>query len=233
MTRLAAPKRVVRLDGPRSTPSAVIRELPRARWVHFDTHGFFEDAGVKSALSPDANPLDQFRVEGMAGIARTPLVLSGLLLGAPDQPTRDGEESSELLTAEAVAGLSLPDLDLAVLSACDTGLGTVVVGEGVFGLQRAFHLAGARSVLATLWEVPSDATETLIAEFYTNLWQKKLSTIEALRQAQLTLLKDRRRLDRSTVTAPKGVDALSSAARGEPRLPTRRWAGFVLSGDWR
>jgi CHAT domain-containing protein len=75
---------------------------------------------------------------------------------------------------------------LAVLSVCETGLGDVAGGEGVFGLQRAFHLAGARNVVATLWKVDDTATAALMAVFYRELWEKGQPPIEALRRAQWT-----------------------------------------------
>jgi CHAT domain-containing protein len=82
--------------------------------------------------------------------------------------------------------LDLSGFELAVLSACDTGLGHVAGGEGTFGLQRAFHLAGTRDVIASWWKVPDQRTAALMAEFYRNLWDKEkpLSPQEALRQAQ-------------------------------------------------
>ena len=74
--------------------------------------------------------------------ARNPLTESGLVLAGANQPT---EKDTGLLTGEAIAGLDLDKMDLAVLSACRTGLGEQSNGEGVFGLERAFHIAGART----------------------------------------------------------------------------------------
>ena len=120
-----------------------------------------------------------------------------------------------------------------MLSACETGLGTVAGGEGVFGLQRAFHLAGAQTVVASLWAVEAGATQVLMAEFYKNLWNNKLPKLEALRQAQLTMIKEYK--DR-VPGGPAGriEDRKDALASGETdQLPPVYWAGFVLSGDWR
>jgi CHAT domain-containing protein len=138
-----------------------------------------------------------------------------------------------ILTAEAIAGLPLQGLDLAVLSACETGLGTVAGGEGVFGLQRAFHLAGAQTVIASLWSVEVGSTQVLMAELYKNLWKKKLPRLESLRQAQLTMIREyRRRGPRGS--ASRVADRTGAVASGETdQLPPVFWAAFVLSGDWR
>ena len=95
-----------------------------------------------------------------------------------------------VLTAEEVGGLDLSGCELAVLSACETSLGREAGGEGVLGLQRAFHTAGARTVVASLWKVDDAATSVLMERFYTNLWVEKMPKLEALRQAQLAVLND-------------------------------------------
>src|SRR5205814_5061847 len=102
--------------------------------------------------------------ERVAPGARNPLVLSGLVLAGANLPPRPdslgiAQGDGGILTAEAVASLPLVNLELAVLSACETGLGEVAGGEGVFGLQRAFHLAGARTVIASLWKIDDTATQ--------------------------------------------------------------------------
>jgi hypothetical protein len=114
-----------------------------------------------------------------------------------------------ILTAEAIAGLPLEDLEVAVLSACETGLGEAAArGEGVFGLQRAFHLAGAQTTVASLWKVDDQVTQELLTKFFENLWHKGMGRLEALRQAQLAVRK-------------------GEGNRSHPRY----WAAWVVSGD--
>ncbi len=109
------------------------------------------------------------------------------------------------------------DAELVTLSACDTALGKEMGGEGLLGLTRAFHYAGARSVLATLWGVSDASTPRLMERFYTHLKAGK-SRDEALRAAQLDFIR-------------------GGASSGAAAVPTSahpfRWAAFQLSGDWR
>ena len=124
-------------------------------------------------------------------LPENPLLRSGLAMAGANTWLRGGSPPAEaedgLLTAEDVSGLDLLDTELAVLSACQTGLGDVRTGEGVFGLQRAFHLGGGRNVIASLWKVDDDATVALMALFYHELWVNERPPLEALRQAQLAL----------------------------------------------
>jgi CHAT domain-containing protein len=117
-------------------------------------------------------------------------------------------------------------VDLAVLSACETGLGPVAGGEGVLGLQRAFQVSGARTVVASLWKVSDEATRRLMERFYQNLWDKRMGRLEALRQAQLAMLRE---------GPPRGMVIVKKDDQAEkpPKLPPYYWAAFVLSGDWR
>jgi CHAT domain-containing protein len=89
------------------------------------------------------------------------------------------------------------------------------------GLQRAFQVAGARTVVASLWQVDDRATRTLMVDFYQNLWRKNMTKLEALRQAQLTMLRE---------GVKRGLGEPETKMR---RLPPYYWAAFVLSGDWR
>jgi CHAT domain-containing protein len=92
------------------------------------------------------------------------------LAGANVRPTPIGHDDG-ILTALKVAELDLSGVELAVLSACETGLGEVAGGEGLLGLQRAFQVAGAHSVVASLWKVGDEPTRALMARFYENLWR--------------------------------------------------------------
>ena len=238
VARLAKPRPVVMLEGEKTLTADVLRELSQARWAHFDTHGFFADPDTQSVLHADPDPLGRLKRKGLASIGRNPLVLSGLVLATGNgQGARDGiqhRDAPRILTAEAIAGAPLQKLELAVLSACETGLGTVAGGEGVFGLQRAFHLAGAQSVVASLWVVQIGATHALMAEFYRNMWEKKLPKIEALRQAQLTIINKYRVADEAGgISGPLVERPQNSKGVEADRLPPRFWAGFILSGDWK
>src|SRR5436305_2537110 len=110
--------------------------------------------------------------------------MTGLVFAGANNPKTPGRG---IVTGEALIDLDLSGLELAVLSACETGLGDVAGGEGTFGLQRAFHLAGTRDVVASLWKVPDRTTAALMHLFYRNLWEKEMPPVEALRQAQLEI----------------------------------------------
>jgi len=249
------------LTGAAPTEAAVKLLLGRHwRHLHLATHGFFESPARVAALRAGLKA-DGFGMAGVwsseesASLALAPLLHSGVaLVGAArktDHIMGTGAESSlpdrddGILTAEEVQSLDLRGTDLVVLSACETGLGLHEYGQGVLGLQRAFQAAGARAVVASLWRVDDAATTVLMEQFYTNLWSKKMPKLEALRQAQLTVLNNpgmvrarevelarQRGIDEKAVTLPDGghvaaPDAL--AKRSDPAL----WAAFVLSGDVR
>jgi CHAT domain-containing protein len=228
--------RVVYLRGAEAGKSAVLAALPEARYVHLATHGFFAEARLPSLFRPDVRPplLNRLAFASHARAsfaARNPMLLSGLVLaGANTAPAGGPAADNGILTAEELAGVDCRQSELVVLSACETGLGDVAGGEGVFGLQRAFVMAGARCVAASLWQVDDRATQILMERFYDNLWRKKLGKLEALRQAQLWLLREGRRdpgLRRGT------LERLPEKGADKGRLPPHYWAAFVLSGDWR
>jgi CHAT domain-containing protein len=114
-----------------------------------------------------------------------PLLRSGIALAGANQAGSSGQGSDGILTADEVLGLRLWGTELVVLSACETGLGEVKTGEGVFGLRRAFAQAGARSMVMSMWSVPDRETQELMVEFYKNILSGKLDRCQALRQAAL------------------------------------------------
>jgi CHAT domain-containing protein len=122
--------------------------------------------------------------------ADNPLLRSGLALAGANSflahQHLPEEAEDGLLTGEDVTGLDLLDTELVVLSACETALGTVKIGEGVFGLRRAFFQAGAKTLVMSLWKVPDEATRELMTEFYRRLLDGE-GRAEALRQAQLSM----------------------------------------------
>jgi CHAT domain-containing protein/tetratricopeptide (TPR) repeat protein len=233
--------------GSAASTNRLLAELPKARWVHLATHGFFADARFRSVLQIDEKLFDRRAFwEGPPPGARNPLVLSGLVLAGANRPLpADLQERTQsdggILTAEAIASLPLHRLELAVLSACETGLGKVDVagGEGVFGLQRAFHLAGARTVVASLWKVNDEATTALMALFYDHLWRRQQPPLEALRAAQLTLYHHPERIPALARERGPNFDKVvrlpvQPASARKPsqagKSATKLWAGFVLSG---
>ena len=211
------------LRGAGVTEQALRQQAPRYQYLHLATHGFFAPAEVKSALG--AAPKSGDDLFGQAGVTGFhPGLLSGLVLAGTNRVPEPGQDDG-ILTALEVAELDLRRCELAVMSACETGLGESAGGEGLLGLQRAFQVAGARSVVASLWSVDDEATRKLMERFYDNLWGKKLSKLEALREAQRWMLTEglKRGLVREDLP-DKAPDA---------RTPPYYWAAFVLSGDWR
>jgi uncharacterized protein (TIGR02996 family) len=201
------------------TRQVVRRTMSKSRYVHLATHGFFAPPELQSALAGRDRPGELFGQEGVTGW--NPLLLSGIVLAGANKQAKAGEDDG-ILTALEVSEMDLPDCELVTLSACETGLGKEAGGEGLLGLQRAFQVAGAKSVVASLWKVDDKATSELMVSFYKGLWDNKkpLSKVEALRQAQLAMLSEGRK--RGWV-----------ADGEEGRAPPYYWAGFVLSGDWR
>ena len=111
--------------------------------------------------------------------------------------TRGSDASDDgILSAEEVGGLDLSQARLVVLSACETGLGTIEGHEGLFGLRRAFAIAGAGSVVASLWPAGDRSTRALMQSFYVAWLQRGLEVPNALHQASLERLRERRRSGR-------------------------------------
>jgi CHAT domain-containing protein len=184
------------LTGLRATKSELQRvEAPRM--LHIASHGFFLP---DTTASPGGNAPGT-----SAAPAENPLLRSGLALaGANLTREREGEG---ILTALEASGLDLWGTKLVTLSACDTGVGEVRNGEGVYGLRRAFVLAGAETLVMSLWPVSDYVSRQTMVAYYTGL-RAGLGRGDALRQAKLAILK----------------------------RPNRRhpfyWASFIQSGEW-
>ncbi len=217
-----------------ATEAAVRREAPHHRFLHFATHGYFAPPQLRSALaavsrSAAAGDGSLFGRQDVAGFH--PGLLSGLVLAGANHPLALAQDDG-ILTALDVQALDLDNVELATLSACETGLGESAAGEGLLGLQRAFQTAGARAVVAGLWKVDDAATQALMTEFYTRLWDGKHGKLEALREAQLALLRNYDPVA-GRLRGVGGVAADEQPRAAGGKLPPFYWAAFVLSGDWR
>ena len=236
------------LKGAFADENAMRRDMPQSRYVHLATHGFFANEKFRSLFGHDMRNEQLFSGDqdlvtaGLSGVTvRNPLLLSGLVFAGANLPPETDQlgiltGQDGILTAEEVVNLDLRKTELVVLSACETGLGKVAGGEGVMGLQRAFGLAGARACVASLWKVDDNATQTLMVIFYRNLFEKKMSKVEALREAQLWMLNTpgaaQSSIVRGQVVRLK-KPAVDATAREGKRTHPRYWAAFMLSGDWR
>ena len=153
--------------------------------IHLATHGYF--LAKEEVITATKTLGDRIRTADNAFL-RSGLVFSGVNKRWIDS-TSIAPEKDGILTALEVANLNLSATDLVVLSACNTGRGDVTDGEGVFGLQRAFKMAGAQHILVSLWKIPDTQTAELMNYFYTFLAAKKPPT-EALVLAQKEMQKE-------------------------------------------
>ncbi len=206
--RAGARPAAVTLIGPAASETAFTRAAGGKRILHLATHGFFLGGRCRSLLDSRGGGAE---VEPLLG--ESPLLLSGLALAGSNHRAAAETGDDGILTAEEVASLDLSATEWAVLSACDSGIGEVTAGEGVLGLRRAFRVAGARTVVMSLWPVDDKATRDWMRALYRHRLIEGLGTREAVRAASLDLLHRRR-------------------AAGESTHPFY-WAGFVASGDWR
>lgn len=161
-----------------------LKKINRPEILHIATHGFFLK-DVKDTTG---------KIYGIqTEIAKqNPLLRSGVILAGAaavaNNPENFSDKEDGILTAYEAAGLDLSGTQLVVLSACETGLGEILNGQGVYGLQRSFMLAGAKSVIMSLWKVSDNSTRELMTSFYSE-WLKDPtgSKQQALREAQLKL----------------------------------------------
>jgi CHAT domain-containing protein len=181
-----------------------LKGLHGPRILHVATHGFFlSDQQVAAAtLRPisfgaEAPPLP---------LGENPLLRSGLAVAGANA-RRSGDRDDGILTAAEAAQLDLRGTQLVVLSACDTGLGEVQQGEGVYGLRRALVLAGAQAQLVSLWKVADAQTQALMVDYYQRLLKGE-GRSAALREAQRAMI--------------------ANPATQHPYY----WAAFIHVGSW-
>jgi tetratricopeptide (TPR) repeat protein len=225
-----------------ATSVALKERLPKARYAHLATHAYFDEPGLAAERRRAREQLEKWAyhadqpTERVGLGAKNPLGYVGLALAGANDPTKAGPDGG-ILTGLGVVNLRLENLRLCVLSACETGLGDLTEGEGMVGLQRAFHVAGCPNVVGSLWTVDDAATAALMAQFYHELCVNKQSPLEALRAAQLTIYRHPERIPE--LAGERGKPALNAAAKLGPaagsneklaNAPTRLWAAFVLSG---
>ncbi len=157
--------------------------------IHIGTHGFYwadstarkQDFFTQRSMSLSEDKPIQYAIDPLD---RCGLLFAGanIALSGHSKDLPDGVQDG-ILTAKEISLMDLRDCDLVVLSACETAKGDIT-SEGVFGLQRAFKMAGVQTIIMSLWKVNDDATQMLMTEFYTNWIEKKQSKREAFRNAQ-------------------------------------------------
>jgi CHAT domain-containing protein len=184
-------------------------EAQGKRVIHLATHGYF----LEGTCQPNVEIRGRRFSQGRSFIGENPLLLSGLFFaganrhgeGADSAGTEDG-----ILTAYEVSGMDLEGTDLVVLSACETSLGEVKEGEGIYGLRRAFQMAGARTVISALWPVSDKAMAEIMSRLYDSEGE---SLPRIMRRIQLARLRELR--------AANEVDHPYS------------WGAIMALGDWR
>lgn len=182
---------VEQITGAEVTKQRLLNALPHARFVHLATHGFFFDESfmndVRMQLPEKTRGISVTlkQKEPLLQNLRNPLVQSGIALAGANKLS--GDDNKGVLTAEEFIGTDLRQCDLVTLSACDTGRGKELTGQGVMGLRASIMAAGPRNILMSLWKIPDESTVLLMKLFYSNLWEKHMPPAMALHAAQSAL----------------------------------------------
>jgi CHAT domain-containing protein len=178
-------------------------EAPGHRVIHLATHGYYISDACQNRSAAAIN--GQYRGDN-------PLLLSGLFLAGANLRGEGSDSASiddGILTAYEISAMDFHGTDMVVLSACETGLGSVREGEGVYGLRRAFQMAGARSVISSLWAVSDRHTAKFMSKLY--IHGSEIMPIK-MRKLQIAEIQELR-------------------SKGFPDHPVN-WGAFIVSGDW-
>jgi len=176
--------------------------------IHLATHAYFLQGKCESSRKKRS-----FGTEDVSYAGENPLLLSGLFLAGSNlhgQGSDSPNAEDGILTADEVAAMNFQGTKMVVLSACETGLGEVKQGEGVYGLRRAFQIAGARTVVSALWKVPDQLTAEAMGELYK---MDGRNIPEKLRDMQINQIKKLRQ-------------------KGDPDHPYS-WGAFIALGAWK
>jgi CHAT domain-containing protein len=193
----------------------------RWRYLHVATHGVIIDQQMLRIMRIGDMPLDP-----------EPLLRSVLVFaGANDKQT----SSTAYLTAEEILGLDLGGVELVVLSVNETSVGQIRRGEGTLSLASACHLAGARYVMGSLFKVDDYETAGFMTLFYTKLWKERKRPLAAMREAQVTLIRNPQLIRDLLGVGERGrpkFDEVPGPAKNERanKMGSPKWAAFVLSG---
>jgi len=178
-------------------------QCPGKRVIHLATHAYFSAIPGNQTAEPYLSEVS---------IVDNPLLRSGLFFAGSNLQGADSDRPGAedgILTAEEVAGLNLDGTELVVLSACRTGIGDVMSGEGVYGLRRAFQMAGARTVISALWRVSDSATADLMGQLYQTRENNLALLMQRIAISRIQELREQRKSDHPFY-----------------------WGGFVAIGDW-
>ena len=216
------------LEGGEATWQAFTERIPRAVYLHIATHGFFAGRSSSSALLKSRSeqlltfgatvdkglvpqsglPLDALGIDIEPGDVVTrfsPMTLCGLALTGANNHDNAVGAMPGIITGEEILSLDLSRCELAVLSACETNVGLRRAGQGILSLQAAFHAAGARTLVTSLWSVHDEWTRILMEDFYRRIWEDGTPKARALWLARKKL-------------RDMGADP-------------RHWTAWILTGD--
>lgn len=161
--------------------------------VHIATHGYFLPVNQNSSDNKFVFDFSSWGMSSRFNFANlvNPLTRSGLAFAGANTAFKEGKITANaedgLLTAQGAIGLDFTGTALVVLSACDTALGNKSIGEGVIGLRRSFIVAGAETLVMSLWKVPDVPTAILMERLYHNLFKNQLGRTKCLEEAQAYL----------------------------------------------